>query len=144
MIHPPRLIAGPYRPPRPRRGRVLFDLLRGDLVVHGTSDAPVPWPVARTSPKDHQPTPVMTDELVRAVRTEVAAAICHWFGVNRWRVSKWRRALGVPRGTPGTVAIWRELARIKLTPEARVLGNRRMKEAIAARHEAAAGRSDPT
>jgi hypothetical protein len=37
----------------------------------------------------------VTEELVRAIRTESAAALKHWFGVSTHTVWSWRRAFGV-------------------------------------------------
>jgi hypothetical protein len=42
-----RLLFGPYRLPRFRYGGALRCELRGELVVTGLTDAPVPWPVGR-------------------------------------------------------------------------------------------------
>jgi hypothetical protein len=112
------LIAGPYQPPRCRVGRELYDIIRGDLMVTSISDAPIAWPCGKT----HQvarPLPVMTAELVRAVRTESVEAIVYHWGVSRWTVRRWRHALGVPRFNPGTMKIWREAVRGKFTPEVR-------------------------
>lgn len=135
---PPRLIAGPYRPPRLRRGRVAYDVLRGDLVVVGTSEAPIAWPVACTR-AGSRPTPVMSDELIRAVRTESRQAISYWFGVSLTVAWRWRRALHVERFNAGTRDRWRELARTKLTEEGRRIAHQRMRAAFARRRATAEG-----
>jgi hypothetical protein len=45
----------------------------------------------------------VTDELLRAIRTEAAVAIKHWFGVSTHAVWNWRRAFGVQQwGTEGS------------------------------------------
>jgi len=118
---PPRLIGGPYRPPRGRShrvGAVAACRVRGEVTVHGISDAPIPWPTARTNPHAH-PLPICTPELERAIRTESVRAVVHWWGMSRWAVRRWRHALGVERFNPGTMALWRELAPSKLTDDAR-------------------------
>jgi hypothetical protein len=46
---------------------------------------------------------LVTEELVRAVRTESVLAICYWFGVYKTTVWRWRKAFGVMRlGTEGS------------------------------------------
>jgi hypothetical protein len=42
-----KLLFGPYRTPRFRYGGTLRCELRGDLVVTGLTDAPVPWPLGK-------------------------------------------------------------------------------------------------
>ena len=119
---PPALIAGPYRPPAGRSnriGRIVGDLVRGEVTVCGVSDAPIVWPVARTSPNARRPIPVVTAELARAIRTESCEAVAHHWGISRWTVREWRIALGVGRFTAGTTARYRELAPKLHTAEAR-------------------------
>jgi hypothetical protein len=128
----PRLIGGPYRPPRPRKGRLLYDLLRGDVAVVGTSAAPVPWPVARTRPGS-RPMPVVDAELVRAIRTESVAAVIHHWGVSRSVATRWRHRLGVPRFNAGTRVLWSQLAASKFDDAGRRKGHQRQREAIARR-----------
>ena len=119
MPYVPPLIAGPYKTPRCRVGRELFDFLRGDLVVIRISEAPIPWPMGR-SHHVCRPIPIMTEGLARAVRLESELAVMYYWGVSRWTVCRWRRALGVDRFNPGTRELWRELAKTKLTDEARL------------------------
>jgi hypothetical protein len=46
---------------------------------------------------------LITDELVRAIRTESAEAIKFWFGVSTPTVWQWRRAFGISHwGTEGS------------------------------------------
>jgi hypothetical protein len=99
----PMLIGGPYRSPRFEIGSSLVCRLHGRVTVHSVSEAPARWP------QRHQGSatvPVFTSELVRAVRTESSSAICYHWGVNRKTVTRWRRALGVPRFNLGTLVIW--------------------------------------
>jgi hypothetical protein len=117
---PPRLIAGPYLPPRGvsyRPGRTIQDLIRGEVVIGGISDAPIPWPTARRN--NGRPVPIVMGGLVAAISTESAEAICYHWGVSRWTVNRWRRALGIPRFNPGTKQLWIDLAKKLHTPDAR-------------------------
>lgn len=50
----------------------------------------------------------MTEELARALATESNQAIAYWWGVNAHTVSVWRKALGIPRATPGTSRLHRD------------------------------------
>jgi hypothetical protein len=46
---------------------------------------------------------LITEELVRAVRTESSLAICYWFGVYKTTVWRWRQAFGVTQwGSEGS------------------------------------------
>lgn len=124
------LIGGPYKAPRCKVGRELYDILRGDLVVVAISDAPIPWPLGRVHPVC-RPLPILTAELVRAIRTESEQAIVYHWRVSRWAVCRWRRALGVPRFNPGTSQLWSEMAEAKLTPESRRKGHAAMRARLA-------------
>jgi transposase-like protein len=102
---PPRLLAGPYTPPSLRRGDRTTCLFRdGDVVITGWSDAPIPWPRCRLYGTHGGGSGILLDEeLARAVRTESAAAVCHWWGVTPGVVWRWRKALGVGLlDSPGT------------------------------------------
>src|SRR5262249_49577597 len=107
-----------YRPPQPPReryirGQLVGDLIRGEVEYRGLSDAPISWPVGRAVARG-RPTPIVTVELARAIRTEsVEAIVWHW-GASRCTACRWRKALGVPRFNAGTQARWRELAPLKL------------------------------
>lgn len=123
-LPPPQLLGGPYQAPRCRVGRPLSCAVRGDVRVAGITDAPIQWPYARVGQGGGTPVPIVTADLVRAVQTEAAQAVAHHWGVSRWTVMRWRRALGVGRMTPGTVAVWRESIARKLPPRARRRGGR--------------------
>lgn len=62
------------------------------MEVGGWTDAPIAWPRRK---KTGRRSLILTAELARAVRTESAAAICHWWGVGPTKVWQWRQALGV-------------------------------------------------
>jgi hypothetical protein len=112
------LLAGPYKPPRFRVGKPLYDILRGDLIVSGISDSAAAWPVGTTHP-GCRPLPIMTAELVRAIRAESESAVMAHWGVSRWTACRWRRGLGVPRFNPGTIKLWSQMAAVKLPDEMR-------------------------
>jgi hypothetical protein len=101
-------------------GSSLVCQLAGRVTVAGLTDAPVPWPyrAIRGAPRPL----ILCGDLVRAVRTESAEAICHHWGVSRWWVRDCRKALGVGRVTAGTAARMRELAPTRLPAEARQRG----------------------
>jgi hypothetical protein len=96
-----RLLHGPYRPPRLRKGDRAMCLLRDcAVVVTGGTDARISWPRCRPVdvPRSY-PSLLVDDELARAVRRESAAAVRYWWGVSEGVVWRWRRrrALGVTR-----------------------------------------------
>ncbi len=103
--------------------------------MHDVSDAPIPWPRARTNPHAH-PLPICTPELERAIRTESVQAVVYWWGMSRWAVRRWRHALGVERFNPGTMARWRELSPSKLTPAVRAKALRSYLRAVKRRRAA--------
>jgi hypothetical protein len=102
-----RLWHGPYRPPRYRVGGRLVCAVRGSVEVVGTSEAPIPWPQARNHGR---PFLIVCGGLARAVGTEAAIAVAHWWGVTPLTVWTWRRALGVGATTPGTSRLRRAQA----------------------------------
>ena len=99
------------------------------MVVTGYTDGPIPWPLGRVRGRGGKPFPVLHGALVRAVRRESVVAVCHWFGVSRNTVWRWRKALGVEFSTEGTFR----------------LKSRHSKEpwAVAARKKAWAKANDP-
>jgi hypothetical protein len=102
-----KLLFGPYRPPRLRRGDRAFCLLRDcDVTVTSWTAARIPWPRC-CAPGTHGGGSgiLLDDELARAVRHASAAAVCPWWGVSDGVVSRWRRALGI--GRAGTEGSWR-------------------------------------
>ena len=66
---------GPYRTPRFRYGGTLRCELRGELVVTGLTDAPVPWPLGRRPGRSVRAgSLVLCGDLAEAVRRESALA----------------------------------------------------------------------
>lgn len=106
-----RLLRAPYVPPDAEVGQTLRCMLRGDRVkVCGWSTGRIRWPLARIG-RGGKGSYIMTPELVRAVRVESSAAICHWWGAGTTTVSQWRRALGVEQFNEGTkklYSLWKE------------------------------------
>lgn len=87
------------------------------------TDALISWPLARSGNTD---TLIVCGDLARAVRTEAAIAAAYHWGVHSSTVSKWRRALGVPRMTNGTRRLAIEWTSEIFTPEFRAKGREAM------------------
>lgn len=104
----PKLIAGPYHPPKLRSGQIVTCLVRGEMEVCGWSDAPFKWPLGRRPGTRYLGRQIVTDELVRAIRTESSLAVCYWWGLSHTTVSQWRRKLGVEGITKGTFAAMKD------------------------------------
>ncbi len=104
-------LIGQYATPRYNYGDTVTDVIRGDVVIAKTTDAPIPWPMGklRGSRKSGL---VIFDGLLIALRTESASAICHHWSVTPQTVSKWRRLLGIESTTPGST----ELRKQRLEP----------------------------
>ncbi|QJW99839.1 hypothetical protein [Frigoriglobus tundricola] len=101
---PPELI-GQYDTPDVRIGdRVYCRFRKGWCQVTGWGTGPIRWPRVQEIGVRGRPGLLVDDALERAVRTESARAVAHWFGVSLKPVSWWRRAFGVDglAGTPGT------------------------------------------
>lgn len=95
-----KLLFGPYRSPRCRVGRTwLSCAIRGRVKVVGISDTPIPWPV--TLSNRHR-VPIICGGLLKAIKRESNQAVARHWGVCEYTVSKWRKALGVPRSNAGT------------------------------------------
>ena len=91
-----RLHFGPYRTPRFRIGQRVEDERRGTVKVVALSDGRIMWPIG-TGGRSL----VLYGALARAVRRESSLAVQYWWGVTGRIVTKWRRALGVPRMNEG-------------------------------------------
>ena len=109
----PNLIAGPYVPPPLKRGDRATCLFRDcEVVVTSWTDAPIPWPRCRSVGSTGGSGLLVSEELARAVRTESALAIRHWFGASHTAVYNWRQALGVTQwGTEGSRRLHEQLIR---------------------------------
>ena len=90
-----RLIAGPYVAPKVEQGEQMLCALHGAVTVSGWSEAPLPWPVHRAL---HIRTSlIVSEELVRALRTESVTAVSYWWNISVPTVKRWKRALGIGR-----------------------------------------------
>lgn len=77
----------------------LVDWVDGLVEVGGWTNAPIPWPRRKKTGKH---SPILCDDLIRAVMMESSAAVQHHWRVGATTVWKWRQALIVGRITPGT------------------------------------------
>lgn len=96
-----RLRFGKYRTPCFRMGQTIHCEVRGDVVVVGITDAPIPWPIGRAAGAGGNGSLIVYGALARAVRREANQAVAHWWGVTGQTITKWRRALGVPAVNDG-------------------------------------------
>src|SRR5580692_10451933 len=98
------LIAGPYLPPQLKKGDRAFCHYRDcDVIITGWSNARIPWPRCRAIGAGSGPGLLIDEELERAIRTESAIALKHWFGVSTKAVWNWRRSFGIGQwGTQGS------------------------------------------
>jgi hypothetical protein len=129
-----QLLFGPYKTPRFRVGQVVRCQVRGEVRIAGLSDAPIPWPVCKAG---KWLVPVVYQGLAKAVRREFEQAVAHGWGIGKWQVWTWRKALGVPATTEGTSRLrsdytrepWAVRARRKAVAKA---GDPQRREKIAA------------
>ena len=115
-----KLLYGPYQPPKCRVGDKLPCEYRGrEVTVRAMTDAPIQWPATRGGLRA---SPIVCGDLIRAVRAESEIAVVHHWGVNRYVVWKWRRALEVPEVNKGTQRLKVDYAyEILVTPEVSAL-----------------------
>jgi len=113
-----KLLHGPYTAPRCRLGKKLFCERRGWVIVRRVSDGRVQWPEGARK-GGRAVTFVLCGDLAKAVRRESNQAVCYWWGVTPQTVTKWRKALDVPRNNEGSTKVWRDNADEIFTPEIR-------------------------
>jgi hypothetical protein len=106
-----RLLHSPYRRPSVRVGNRATCLIRGEVAVTSRTHARLRWPRCLPVNGVGHPSLLVDEELARAVRSESAAALCHWWGVSEGVVWRWRKALGVTRtSNPGSNRLVRSAA----------------------------------
>jgi hypothetical protein len=92
------MLHGPHRAP---------SLRVGDVVVTSWTDARIPWPRCKRLQGKGRPALLVDEELARAIRSESAAALRHWWGVGVKLVWRWRQALGGRTDNPGSARLIR-------------------------------------
>lgn len=108
------LIGDPYRPPSLRLGDQITCLFRrGTVVVTNWTGARIRWPRCRLLESRGGSGLLVTEELVRAIRTESALAIKWWWGVSTHTVWSWRKFFGVEQwGTEGSRRLHAEISQL--------------------------------
>ena len=111
-----RLLGAPYLAPEVRPGDWLDDAERGPIQVGGyTETARIPWP--RTK-KRGKASLILCGDLIRAVQTESAQAIMHWWNVSNTIVARWRKLLGIGQaGSEGSLRLYQLYKPQKLTED---------------------------
>jgi hypothetical protein len=99
-------LLGRYRTPRFRIGRTVFCEVRGEMVITGMTDAPIPWPIGKHGAGRHSL--IVFKGLAKAVPRESNQAVAYWWGADPQTVSKWRRALSVRRANEETSRLCRD------------------------------------
>lgn len=89
-----------YKPPRVRKGDVLFDERHGEVVVVGFTGR-LQWPMA-TLRNSHR-VPILCGSLIKALHKEAAVTIAYWWEVSRHLVYSWKRSVKAPSSTKGTM-----------------------------------------
>jgi hypothetical protein len=110
----PELLCGPYQPPALHCGDRATCLYRdAEVIIASWTDAPIPWPRCRAIGRRGGSGLLVTEELVRAVRTESSVAVQYWWGVREGTVWRWRKAFGVAQwGTPGSRRLHQALSEL--------------------------------
>ena len=94
---------GPYAPPLFKYGDVVMDEVRGEVKIVQLSAAKIPWPIGR---RGSTVSLVVYAGLAQAIVRESNQAVSHWWGITPQVVSRWRKALEVPRANDGSKRLW--------------------------------------
>ena len=97
-----------YRSVRAKIGVPIHDAIHGELTPDGITEGvkstaegrPLAWPYVQLLGGKIRL--IVCADLERAIRTESVQDVAKAWGVSRSKVSRWRRAMGVGRITPGT------------------------------------------
>ena len=117
MPNKPELLHGPYEAPALRRGDRTTCLFRdAEVIITSWTDTPISWPRCQRVGVRGGSGLLVTEELVRAIRTESSLAIQYWWGVRMETVWRWRKAFGVTQwGTEGSRRLQLRLNRPRST-----------------------------
>src|SRR5260370_35678857 len=110
LINRHKLLHGAYSPPPLKRGdRAACAYRDCEVIITGSSAAPVAWPRCRR-PGTHGGGSglLVDDELLRAVKTESSIAIQYGWGVKSETVWRWGQAFRAPPWEPEGPARLRE------------------------------------
>jgi hypothetical protein len=101
---PPVVLAAPYTPLDYQIGEEVHCLFRNaPCKVTSWTEAPIAWPRVQPLGQRGGCGLLVNDELVRAIRTESAEALKHWFGASPNVVWRWRKWQNIEQyGTPGS------------------------------------------
>ena len=109
-----RFNAGPYMPPKARKGQIVRDEWLGDVKVDGFTDSPIRWPATTYRGKL---IPIFCNGLVRAVIEEVELAVVYYWGVSKYHIDQWKSSLA---GGGTSSEVFAKLALMKHNPDFRV------------------------
>lgn len=102
-----KLLHGPYQAPALQRGDRATCLHRdAEVVITSWTDAPIPWPRCRAIGVRGSSGLLITEELVRAIRTEASLAIQYWWGARGETVAHWGKLL-IFRASSTHARLWR-------------------------------------
>ena len=100
-----KLRFGPYKTPKYKYGQSVECLRFGEVIIIGTSDGFIPWPLARRPKHRGRASAVLYWDLVKAVQQESPLAIHHWFGISFSTIKELRKVLSVPLINQGTLQL---------------------------------------
>jgi hypothetical protein len=72
-------LLGTYKSPNFRVGQAVRYAVRGEVVITGRTDAPIPWPLGRRG--QGRVSLVVYEGLAKAVRRKLNQAVAHWWGL---------------------------------------------------------------